>query len=399
MPRALPGLAFASAGCDVESLSHRSVVIIGAGALGLCTAHALAEAGVREVAVIDGRHVAAGSSGLSVGIIETQYLDPLAIELRVQSMRFFDRLERERRLPIVRNGYLRAAHSDADMDAFAASVAVQRELGVRDATVLDRQGLRHRIPAMEVSDLAGALFGPSDGYLDGHLLCMLLAEWLRERGVRVIAGSRLQAHEVHAGRHRLITSGETYEADIVVNAAGGWAGQVGEILGTPVPILPQRHQALVVRLGRELDYLMPSVMDYIPASGSIGLYFRHEAANRLIAGLHTEDVLDSVVDPDDGGRRDLQEFIEQVAELFSHRMPGLGEAGLGGVWAGIYPMTADGLPIVGPEADETIVTVAGAGGAGVQSAPALGALAADWIVHGEPRRLPAAGVLRPGRRT
>jgi sarcosine oxidase subunit beta len=379
-------------------LSHRfSVVIVGAGTLGLCTAHALVEAGMRDVAVIDGRHVAGGSSGLSVGIIETQYLDPLAIELRVQSMRLFEQMERERGLPIVRNGYLRAAHSDADLEAFAASVAVQRELGVREATVVDRAGLRRLIPDMEVSDLSGGLFGARDGYLDGHLLCTLLAEWLAERDVPVVAGAPLTEHELDAGRHRLLAAGEAYEAEIVINAAGGWAGRVGDLLGAPVPILPQRHQALVVGLDRELDYVMPSLMDYIPASGAIGLYFRHEAADRLIAGLHTEDVLEAVADPDDAGRRQVQEFTEQVAERFAARMPGLGEAGLGDVWAGIYPMTPDGLPIVGPEPAGSIVTVAGAGGSGIQSAPALGGLAADWIVHGEPRRLPAAAVLKPGR--
>lgn len=251
---------------------------------------------------------------------------------------------------------------------------------------------------MEVSDLAGGLFGPSDGYVDGHVYCTVLAEWLVQRGVAVLAGTAAESHERTASGHRLTTSKGTFESDYVVNAAGGWAGRVGELLGTPVPILPQRHQALVADLGRELHYVMPSVMDYIPASGSLGLYFRHEGPRRLVAGLHTEDILRDVVDPDDGGRHDAQEFTEQVAERFAHRLPGLGDAGLGDVWAGIYPMSPDGQPIVGPEpACETIVTVAGAGGSGVQSSPALGAVAADWILHGEPRTLPAAAALRPGR--
>jgi sarcosine oxidase, subunit beta len=379
--------------------AHPSVIVVGAGALGLCTAHALAEAGARDVTVIDGRHVAGGSSGVSVGILETQYLDPLAIELRVSSLELFARLERERGLRIVRNGYLRAAHSDADLEAFARSVEVQRELGVADAAVLDRRDLRRLVPDMQVDDLTGGLYGPSDGYVDGHLYCTLLGEWLAERGTRVLPATALEGHARDgAGRHRLRTSRGELSADVVVNAAGGWAGRVGELLGTPVPILPQRHHALVADLGRELDYVMPSVMDYIPASGSLGLYFRHESARRLIAGLHTEDVVHDVVDPDDGGRREAQEFTEQVAERFAHRLPGLDDARLDGVWAGIYPMSPDGQPIVGPEpACETIVTVAGAGGSGVQCSPALGAVAADWILHGEPRGLPAAAALRPGR--
>ena len=87
-----------------------SVVVVGAGALGLCTAWHLTDRGVTDVTVIERDHVAGASSGLSVGIIETQYLDPLAIEIRVESMRFFTGLERSGALAITRNGYLRLGH-------------------------------------------------------------------------------------------------------------------------------------------------------------------------------------------------------------------------------------------------------------------------------------------------
>jgi sarcosine oxidase, subunit beta len=363
------------------------VVVIGAGALGLCTAHELLERGVEDVTVLDARHVAGGSSGLSVGIIETQYVDPLAIEVRVWSMRAFAALERERGLRVVRNGYLRAAHSDDDLAAFERSVEVQRSLGVDDARVLHRDELARLVPDMRTDDLAGGLFGPSDGYIDGHLYCSLLADWIAERGGRIRVRTAVEGHERTGERHRLATTDGALECDRVVNAAGGWAGEVGELLGTPVALLPERHQALHVRLGRELDYVMPSVMDYIPSSGSLGLYFRDEGPGRLIAGLHTEEVVEAT---------DALEFTERVAERFAARLPGLADAQLGDVWSGIYPMRPDGRPVVGPEPScPSIVTVAGAGGSGLQSSPALGALAADWIVHGEPRAIPGAAALAP----
>jgi len=96
----------------------RSVVVVGAGALGLQTAWHLTERGLGDVTVIDRGRVGGASSGLSVGIIETQYLDPLAIAVRVDSMRLFAALERSGALAIVRNGYLRLGHRDEDMDAF-----------------------------------------------------------------------------------------------------------------------------------------------------------------------------------------------------------------------------------------------------------------------------------------
>ncbi len=374
-----------------------SVVVVGAGALGLSTASQLTARGVTDVTVIERHHVAAASSGLSVGIIETQYLDPLAIEIRVESMRSFVDLERSGELQITHNGYLRLAHRDADMEAFARSVELQRALGITDARLLDRDDLARLVPHMRVDDLAGGLFGPSDGYIDGHLYCEALAAVITASGGRVLQDTELVGCDPLPGdRNRLRTTRGDLECDIVVNAAGGWAGLVGDILGAPVAILPQRHQALMAHLAAPLLYVMPSVMDYVPSSGGFGVYVRDDGPGRLIAGLHTEEVLHDIVDPDEVRRETGSEYIELVAERLGHRLPGLDDMRLGDVWAGIYPMRPDGRPVVGPHPGRgSVVTVAGAGGSGLQSSPALGRIAADWILDGTSSSIPAATVLRP----
>jgi sarcosine oxidase subunit beta len=265
--------------------------------------------------------------------------------------------------------------------------------------VLDREGLRRVVPDLECSDLVGGLFGPSDGYVDGHLYCSLLADLLRDRGVTVLISSEvIEASVTPAGRHILVTPQTTLDCDVVVNAAGAWAARVGELLGTPAPVLPQRHQALVAHLPRALDYLMPSVMDYIPSSGELGLYFRHESRSSLIAGLHTEEPLHDIVDPDDFGRGGEHEFMDAVAQRLAHRLPRLSGARLAGHWAGLYPLSPDGVPVVGPYRERpSIVAALGAGGSGLQSSPALGRLAAEWIVYGECRTIPAAARFVPDR--
>ncbi len=379
------------------SSSSPHVAVIGAGALGLATAYHLTELGVDTLTVIDRGQIAGASSGLSVGIVETQYLDPLAIEVRVRSMEFFRRLEEEHGLEITRNGYLRLAHTDEDLDAFAESVRCQQEFGVDDAVVLDREQLRRIVPDLECADLAGGLFGPSDGYIDGHSYCNLLADLVRARGAQVLTSTALlEAHVLRNGRHQLVTPHTSIECDVVVNAAGAWAAQVGRLLEAPAEVLPQRHQALVAHLPRSLDYVMPSVMDYIPASGDIGLYFRHESPTSMIAGLHTEERLHDIVDPDDYTRGAEHEFMEEVARRLAHRLPTLAGARLAGLWAGLYPLGPDGAPVVGAYPDRpSIVAVVGAGGSGLQSSPALGLIAAEWIVHGRPTSIQAAATLAP----
>jgi len=376
-----------------------SVAVIGAGAVGLCTALQLAELGASPVTVLEKAYPAGGSSGLSVGIIETQYLRPLDIEIRVWSMRYFGALERDHSLSITRNGYLRLAHTPDELAAFDASVTTQRDLGIADARVLDPREVQRLVPDMRCNDVAGGLFGPSDGYLDGHLYCHLLVDLARARNVTVRTQcALLRADYGDARTFRLTTTTGDVACDFVVNAAGAWAGEVGKILGAPARLLPQRHQVAVARLARPLPYVMPSVMDYIPHSGDTGLYFRDDTNAQLLAGLHTEEPLHDIVDPDNFSRTTDYTFVEGVAERLAARLPMLTGTRLAPGWAGLYPVSPDGLAQVGPHPDRaTVILACGPGGSGIQMSPAIGRIAAEWIVWGYSRSLPAAGILAPAR--
>src|SRR5262245_7860785 len=107
-----------------------SVVVVGAGAAGLSTAWHLLDRGVSDVTVLEADYPASGSSGLSVGIIQTQHLTPLNIGLRVVAKSFFDQLDYEFGLPIVRNGYIRLGFTEAQLVEFTASAELQRDLGI-----------------------------------------------------------------------------------------------------------------------------------------------------------------------------------------------------------------------------------------------------------------------------
>ena len=149
---------------------------------------------------------------------------------------------------------------------------------------------------------------------------------------------------------------------------------------------------------------MPSVMDYTPRGGpghpdgTPGLYFRHERPGQLIAGLHSEEPTGPVDDPDRYAHGADLEFLEGVAEKFAARLPSLAAARLAHGWAGLYPVSPDGLPQVGPIPGRPGGLLAGgAGGAGIQLSPVIGELIADWILSGEPRAVADAACLAPDR--
>jgi glycine/D-amino acid oxidase-like deaminating enzyme len=133
------------------------VAIIGGGAVGLASAWQLVERGVTDVTVLEaGEDVAAGSSSRSAGFIETQYVDPLDIELRARSMHEFRRLQRDHRLEVSEIGYLRLAPDDATLTAFHASVGIQQEFGIEGSAVLDPDRVRRLVPCwMATASRAG----------------------------------------------------------------------------------------------------------------------------------------------------------------------------------------------------------------------------------------------------
>jgi sarcosine oxidase, subunit beta len=215
----------------------------------------------------------------------------------------------------------------------------------------------------------------------------------------VVSRTRMMGAEPTARGWRVVTDKGDYEADLVVNAAGPWAGHVGDRLNAPVPLIPQLAGAASVKLAKPAPPL-PFVMDYRPGSGTDGVYFRSERTDQLIAGLHTDEIISGAVSPDVALGPVTNEVIERMVNLLANRIHEADDLAIGRSWTGIYPMTPDHEPIVGlhPTADG-IVCALGAGGSGIQLSPAMGRLAADVIGGRSGRRFAQQDDWAPARFT
>jgi sarcosine oxidase subunit beta len=369
------------------------VVVIGAGTLGLCSALNLVEAGAR-VTVIDAQSIASGSSGRSVGVVGTQFTDPFDILLRVHAMRQFGGWERLG-LGFHHIGYLRLARTPAQMQLFAHSVEMQKEAGLR-SRLYDAQELRQLVPHLSTEGLEGGIFGPDNGFLDPHEMCNFIAERVRARGGEIRQFCALHGVKRRSAGYTLETGKGPLDCDIVVNAAGAWAPAVARLFGQRLHIFPERHEAIVIHLDPPLDYTMPMVMDLVNGEGT-GLNFRHEKRGELIAEIHKASAAAAPENPDDYNEQFEDVSKERLAELLLERLPDLPGARLGRGWAGLYPVTADHRPFVGlfDASEERLVTAAGAGGYGIQLAPVIGQIAADWALHGGPVSAPGTECLSP----
>ncbi|MEZ5078815.1 MAG: FAD-dependent oxidoreductase [Solirubrobacterales bacterium] len=377
-----------------------SVVVIGAGGAGMSAALRAAQLGCDEVTVLERDHVASGSSGLSAGVYNINATDRLNVEIRIRTRALLDELEREGGMHLSRIGHLRLGRNERHAKLFEETVATQAELGVEPSSLLDPEQAAQIVPDLRLDDVVVALWNPRDGHMDGPILCSTLGERAAALGVRVVPKSPVTGWRKDGdGRHVLTTPQGEYRADVVINAAGPWGEMVGEILESPLPLVSQVHDVVKVKLPEGIDYTVPMVQEYIPGD-DVAIYFRQDGPDSLICGEHTYSVVEDLgsADPDDYRKSIPWETWEGVAKRVSARLPieGLGfEPG----WTGLYPISADGLFIVGPyEHDPSIVAAGGLGGDGLTAGATLGRVAAEWAVLGEQSLLSSgAETLLPDR--
>ncbi|ADB50537.1 NAD(P)/FAD-dependent oxidoreductase [Conexibacter woesei] len=365
------------------------IAIVGGGVAGLSTAMHLGRLGVgANVTLFEARHPAAGSSSRSVGDVGVLYEGADELAMRLEALAFFEQVAEEVGLRFV--GGLRVVDDARHRERLERAVAAYSGQGI-DARLLEPDELTRVVPDMRVDDLAAGLWADRAGHIDGALLCNAYLERAQAAGVTVVA--RAPVLDVTSGqrrRFRLVTARGEHEADVVVNAAGGWSRALGELLGAPAPIVSQRHQVCLARVPQGLAYPMPQFQDsfgYVDSGR--GLYLRPESETTFIAGMHHNyvpgspsedpDAFSGAVDPD---------YVEVLAEALMERFPGLDEMGLSEGWTGLYPLSPDDHLLVGPYAGVPgVVAATGLGGAGIQTSYAAGRLAAEWIVRGEPSGL------------
>lgn len=365
---------------------RRDVLVIGAGVLGLSSAVEAARLGA-HVTVVERDYPASGSSGLSAGVVGAYFAAAPDIAIRAESLKYFEGLGEH--IGFRRTGVLRLVTTGQELQHLQAAAELQREAGFDDVRVVSCAELQMIVPDMRVDDLAGALVFPQGGYVDGHLLCGALQQRAEALGSSIHVRTEVIGIDRDAGpRVRVHTNRGTLEADAVVNAAGAWAGGLGKMLGLATPILPQRHEVLIARLPEPMTYSMPHVGSYFyQDDGQVtgdGLYWRPESPTSMLVGEHAGLERAAPSDPDDYFQGVSAASIERVAERLLTRLPGLANMGLEGGWAGLYPMTPDEQPLVGPwRDDDRIIGACGAGGFGVQIAPAVGRVAGEWAATGE----------------
>jgi sarcosine oxidase subunit beta len=261
---------------------------------------------------------------------------------------------------------------------------LQQDMGVA-VRWLDPAQLRELVPYCELRGVVGGTFGSEDGFIDPSDVVQWLLAQCRERGVTILKHTPIDAFEISNKRVRAIRSGTMrLEADIVVNAAGAWAGCIGTLAGVTVPVDPSPRVKYLTE-GVGLPTNTPLIVD-LPT----GAYVRSHRGRALL-GVKPETRLVSFHADSN------QELLVWMAERVCKRFPTLRDAEVRGLIKGLYELTPDGLPLAGVTGEVAgLYVCAGFNGHGIMHGPGVAGALAELIVTGRSKTLDL-GPLRPNR--
>jgi sarcosine oxidase subunit beta len=354
--------------------SSAEVVIIGGGIMGTSVAFHLAEAGVRDVVLVERDELGSGSTCKAAGGVRAQFSDALNIRLSARSLAAYHRFGRQpgQNIDLHTAGYLFLLSRPEDVASFEAGVALQNELGV-PSTMVGPDEAKRLSPLIETDGLLAAAFSPEDGYCTPESAVLGYAVGARRHGATLLTGCEVLGIDTHGGEIRAVhTTGGRIGTSTVVCAAGAWSSAVGEMAGVRLPVTPYRRQlAFTEPIAPHVR--MPMTLDFASA-----FYFRREGRG-LMFGMSDPD------EPPGFRLNRTDEWLSKLAQKMATRVPGLLGTGITGGWAGLYEVTPDHNALIGesPDVGRFLYTT-GFSGHGFMQGPAAGEIVRDLVLNREP---------------
>ncbi len=366
--------------------THARVVIIGGGVMGCSLAYHLCNEGWTDLVLLEKAELTSGSTWHAAGQITHSVSHFGLAKMAVYGTELYPKLEAETGQSATWHGCgsLRVAYEDAEVDWLHYTLSVGRGLGL-EMEIVGPDRIRELHPFYNLDGIKAALHTPDDGHVDPAGVSFALAAGARQMGADVIRRNRATGMTRSGNGWVVHTEQGDIHAELVVNAGGTYARQIGRWAGLDLPIANLLHHYLITDPVPEFQDLpdeLPVVRDdrqvsgYVrmeQKSGLIGIYEKANAATIWDDGTPW-DAENELFDPDYDR---IMPWLENAME----RMPVLAELGIKRVVHGAITHPPDGNMMLGPSGVPGVWLCCGSQ-VGIAWGPGAGKYLAQWMVHG-----------------
>jgi len=350
-----------------------NIVIIGGGISGVSIAYNLAKKGVKDIVVFDDNYMTGGATGRCGAGVRQQWGTKMNCILAKSSVDFFERaqkvLEYHRDIEFKQEGYLIVATTKEEEIQFAKNVKLQNSVGIPAKKLTLDEALKI-VPHLNKEVVLGATFCPTDGHLNPFLMTDAYFHAAKRLGVQFFYREKVLEINVKDGEiKKVITNKREVITNQVVNAAGGFAKEVGDLAGVDIPVYSENHEILVTEPIEKIQG--PMVISF-----SKNIYCQQVPHGSFIMGRSDKNVAH---DHDIGS---THTFLDEMSKTVTNLLPPIGELRVVRQWGGSYNLSPDRQPIIsGTDQLKGFYMACGFSGHGFMFAPMTGILLSEIILN------------------
>ncbi len=383
--------------------THVKACVVGGGAVGASIAYHLAKAGWDDVVLLERDELTSGSTWHAAGLLPLFNMSFATTHIHDYSVRFYKTLEEETGLnagfSVV--GNLRMAQTQERMDEYMLYATTAETVGIEYHWMTPDQ-IKERWPLIRTEDLKGALYHPTDGYINPADMTQAMAKGARQRGVEIYRKLQVDSYDwtgtewivrgtimIERGGN-LVPGDETFEihAEHVVTATGNHAQRTAKMLGIKIPAIPVEHQFIVMDTDPALvDYRKDNPEHPVIRDADAQSYVREERGGWILGVYEKGAPACFEHGVPDSFRADLfpldLDRIEDQYMAMIHRVPSCEDSGLKDDFNGPICYTPDGNPLVGPAPGLRNMWLAEGFSFGITAAGGTGYYLAQLMVDGE----------------
>jgi len=352
-------------------MESADVVIVGGGIMGCALAYQLSKRNV-DVLLLERETLGSQSTGKCAGGVRQQFSSEGNVRLQQRSVAMLEHFEDEVGHPadFRQIGYLFVLTQPQQVEDFRHNMEMWHRVGLTEARWVDASEAARMVPILNVEDVLGCTFCPSDGIASPADVTSGYAAAARRHGARLKEGVAVTGIDVASGRVQGVrTTAGDVATRLVFDCAGAWSASIGRMAGLEIPVLPYRRHIVATGTFPAVPRNNPMTIDF-----QTSFYFHPEGDGVLIGMSDREEPPGFVTDVN-------WAFLEKMFAQAARRAPALSAAGVKTAWAGLYEVTPDHQAILGPIPElEGFWCAAGFSGHGFMQAPAAALFLAQLLL-------------------